>query len=234
MRERAQASVETIALMAAALALAAVLLLGVVAPRAAARVGARARRSRASSRRASRRRRASTGSSAPCSPAPPARTPTARRCSTCARTCARASIAPPRTPRSPPSCGRSSSARSRRRRSTAEPGAIAIVDRATEDAWLREPAFTRRDCDRAAELVVGLAGRAIRVFAVIGDLGDRLRRARPTASRPGTPPATSSSGSTAAPCGDVVLRRRSRRSGSRRDRHRPTRAAMPRAGRRAR
>ena len=96
--------------------------------------------------------------------------PTARRCSTCARICARASIALPRTPPSPRPPPARRCARSRRRRSTTAAGAIAIVDRATEDAWLHDrfhPARLRE----AAELLVGLAGTPGAVIALAREAG---------------------------------------------------------------
>ena len=111
MRDRAQASVETIALMAAAAALAAVLILGVV------RLGlplasALGMRSRASLPRRRPRHRASTASSGRSSPARRAPAPTARRCSTFALACARASGAAPPTQSSPRRCDRWSQTRS--------------------------------------------------------------------------------------------------------------------------
>jgi hypothetical protein len=52
----------------------------------------------------------------------------------------------------------------------AEPGDITVVDRASEDGWVRNRLYPGR-LDRASELVAGILASRIRVFAVIGDLG---------------------------------------------------------------
>ncbi len=53
---------------------------------------------------------------------------------------------------------------------TSEPGAIAVVDRATEDAWIRRrfhPGFARR----AGETALGLAGMPGAAWSLVSDLG---------------------------------------------------------------
>ena len=109
MRERAQASVETIALTAAALALAAALILGVVrlAPPLAAALSARCP---GWSHPPRPRHPSSTISSAPCSTRRRVPLPTARRCSTCGR------ISAPASPAPRPSGVRDDAAPARRRR----------------------------------------------------------------------------------------------------------------------
>ena len=94
----------------------------------------------------SRRRRPRRRSSRPCSPARRALMPTARRCSTCGRAFARTSPARGR-------CGlrreRAAAVAPAARREGRRPPAarIEVVDRATEDAWLRSA--STRDCSIA-------------------------------------------------------------------------------------
>ena len=186
MRERAQASVETIALMAVGRRARGGARAGRRAPRAAVRLGAAGQRSPASSRRARRRLRDSTVSSARCSPAPRAPTPTAPRCSTCARTCARASIAAAAdaafaaTLR--PLVERALAARDA---SSTEPVDIAVVDRAAEDAWVRDRLHPGAPARAAVELAAGRARLAHPGTRGRRDLGDRRRRAPATAIPPG-------------------------------------------------
>ena len=144
MRERGQASVETIALIAVALAVAAALLLGVArfAPplRGDARPGALGRR-RAGVRPArSRPRRAREALLADGDE--PREAATGRRCSTSARTCARGSAAARATPRSPARCGSSSRTRCRRTPRASHSAGLSITGQALEIAWLRGAART--------------------------------------------------------------------------------------------
>ena len=156
MRERAQASVETIALMAAALALAAALLLGVVrlgtAARRGARPGALRRLARAAIRRAGPRR--VRARPAQRRDGPRRRRPDAARPAHAAALAPRSAAAdaafasdPPPARRARARGGRSTRRRARSPSSTARartPGSAT--------------SSTRRGCTRRPELVVGLAG----------------------------------------------------------------------------
>jgi hypothetical protein len=51
-----------------------------------------------------------------------------------------------------------------------QPGDVTLVDRASEDSWVRHQLHPGR-FQRASELIAGILGSRIRVLAVVGDLG---------------------------------------------------------------
>jgi hypothetical protein len=51
-----------------------------------------------------------------------------------------------------------------------QPGDVTLVDRASEDSWVRHQRHPGR-LQRASELIAGILGSRIRVLAVVGDLG---------------------------------------------------------------
>ena len=184
MRERAQASVETIALLAAAMAIAAVLMLGVVRlgpplvdidrPGALGRV--RPERTR--------RRRGSIRSSAWCSTvrrAPTTEGPTLLDL----RTHLRSRLARPEADAAFAAILRPLTARALSADAIdGEPGRIELVDRATEDQWLRDrfhPGFV----SRFASFALGLAGGPGAIYSLGRDLGLGTDEAIPPGSAAG-------------------------------------------------
>ena len=189
MRERAQASVETIALLAAAMAARGRAPAG--RRRGSGRRSSRrsARRSRVRSARAPRRRRGSIRSSGWCSTVPRAPRPTGRRCSTCARICARASTRPEADAAfaailRPLDCTRALGGC----RSTEAQVASSSSTARPRTHWLRDR-FHPGVVTRFASFALGLAGGPGAIVLA----GPRSRASQPTRrSRPASPRAMSS------------------------------------------